>query len=130
MADDAAGDPVTFSASGLPTGLSINTSTGVISGTLDGAADADSGYLVTVGADDGTYTDSQSFTWIVSKVAVTSPGDQTNQEGDSVSLTVDASAITGTLSFSASGLPEQGCRSTAAPARSAAPLPPERPRLT
>jgi hypothetical protein len=61
-ATDSAGAALTYSASGLPTGLSINASTGVISGTASTAGT----YQVTVTAKDGTgASGSASFTWTV-----------------------------------------------------------------
>jgi Bacterial Ig-like domain (group 3)/Putative Ig domain len=63
------GDSWTFSATGLPSGLSINTSTGAITGTITGSANT---YSVTVTAADGTKaSDTQSFTWNVAALSVT-----------------------------------------------------------
>ncbi len=97
----------TFSATGLPKGLSDNTTTGLISGTIDSDAHGESPYQVTVTAADGTYTQSQSFTWSVSpQIALASPGPQNNAVGDAISLALTASdRASGTLTFSASGLP-------------------------
>ncbi|MFR0358150.1 putative Ig domain-containing protein [Streptomyces sediminimaris] len=62
-ASDSAGAALTYSASGLPTGLSINSSTGVISGTASTAGT----YQVTVTAKDSTgASGSASFSWTVS----------------------------------------------------------------
>jgi cyanophycinase-like exopeptidase len=102
---DVGGTP-TFSATGLPTGVTINTATGLISGTLGLAAHGSSPYQVTVTATDGTQSDSQTFVWAVTpRVALANPGSQTSAAGDSVSLPVTASTVGGTLSFSATGLP-------------------------
>ncbi|MGV9564093.1 putative Ig domain-containing protein [Streptomyces sp. NPDC003480] len=61
-ATDSAGAALTYSASGLPTGLSINSSTGLISGTASTAGT----YQVTVTATDSTgASGSTSFTWTV-----------------------------------------------------------------
>ncbi|MER6030425.1 putative Ig domain-containing protein, partial [Streptomyces sp. NPDC001851] len=61
-ATDSAGAALTYSASGLPTGLSINSSTGLISGTASTAGT----YQVTVTAKDSTgASGSTSFTWTV-----------------------------------------------------------------
>ncbi|MFF4538051.1 putative Ig domain-containing protein [Streptomyces aureus] len=62
-ASDSAGATLTYSATGLPTGLSISSSTGLISGTASAAGT----YAVTVTAKDGTgASGSASFTWTVS----------------------------------------------------------------
>ncbi|MGW2741977.1 putative Ig domain-containing protein [Streptomyces sp. NPDC001450] len=61
-ATDSAGATLTYSASGLPTGLSINSSSGLISGTASTAGT----YQVTVTATDSTgASGSASFTWTV-----------------------------------------------------------------
>ncbi|HEV3170233.1 MAG TPA: Ig domain-containing protein, partial [Actinocrinis sp.] len=61
--DSASGQSFTWSASGLPAGLSINSSTGLISGTPTTAATSS----VTVTATDSTgASGSASFTWAVS----------------------------------------------------------------
>jgi hypothetical protein len=56
--------PYTWSATGLPTGLSINASTGLISGTTR----ITGGYSVTVTARDAAgRTASTQFTWVVKR---------------------------------------------------------------
>ncbi|MEU0598011.1 putative Ig domain-containing protein [Streptomyces sp. NPDC006393] len=61
-ATDSAGAALTYSATGLPTGLSVNSSTGLISGTASTAGI----YQVTVTAKDSTgASGSASFTWTV-----------------------------------------------------------------
>jgi serine protease len=60
--DSASGQTLTYSASGLPAGLSINSSTGLISGTPTTAQT----YSVTVTVTDGTgASGGASFTWTV-----------------------------------------------------------------
>lgn len=62
-ASDSAGASLTYSASGLPTGLSISSTSGLISGTPTTAGT----YNVTVTAKDSTgATGSASFTWTIS----------------------------------------------------------------
>ena len=107
-ATDTASGTITYGAIGLPAGLSINHSSGAISGTVSVGAAANGPYTVTLLATDGTYLAQNSFTWnVTSPVTVTTPDDQTNAEGDSVSAlaVVAANAGSGSLSYSASGLP-------------------------
>jgi hypothetical protein len=59
-ATDSAGKALTFSATGLPAGLTISAA-GVVSGTPTAAG----GYSVTVTASSGTASGSASFTWAV-----------------------------------------------------------------
>jgi hypothetical protein len=101
----ASGDSWTYSATGLPSGLFITASTGVIAGTVTGSANT---YSVTVTATDGSKTSaSQSFTWNVSTLSETNPGVQDNAVGDVVSLQVQAGGLPAGDSwvFSAFGLP-------------------------
>ena len=115
LASDAdAGDTLSYSATGLPAGLSINTSSGLISGDIASGADTSSPYtvLVTV-TDNGSPNESAnvSFTWNVylpnNAPAVDSVDNQTNTVADSVSLQVLASDTDGdTLTYSATGLPD------------------------
>ena len=62
-ASDHDADSLTYSATGLPGGLSINSSTGLVSGTI--AAGAAGPHAVTLGVSDGTLTDSDTFNWTV-----------------------------------------------------------------
>ena len=106
--DSASGQTLTYSATGLPAGLSINSSTGLISGTPTTAGTSS----VTVTATDTTgASGSASFTWTVNPaantVSVTNPGNQTGTVGTAVSLQIQASdsASGQTLTYSATGLP-------------------------
>ena len=63
-ASDSGGAALTYSATGLPTGLSINATSGLISGTPTAAGT----YSVTVTAKDTTgASGSASFTWTISR---------------------------------------------------------------
>ncbi len=63
VANDPNNDVLTFSASGLPVGLSINTANGMISGTPTVLGTS----RVTVYANDGNSTVSTSFDWLVTQ---------------------------------------------------------------
>ena len=107
--DSASGQTLTYSATGLPAGLSVNSSTGLISGTPTTAGTS----TVTVTAKDATgASGSASFSWTVNPaggntVTVTNPGSQTSTVGTAVSLQMQASdsASGQTLTYTASGLP-------------------------
>src|SRR5205807_107485 len=106
-AADSGSGTLRFVAFGLPAGLSIDSGTGAITGTV-ALGDAAAGpYTVTLVANDGTYSAAKTFDWTVtSPVTITAPADQTNVEGDTVSLSVSASdSSSGTLSYAALGLP-------------------------
>ncbi|NNF11272.1 MAG: hypothetical protein HKN74_13410, partial [Acidimicrobiia bacterium] len=65
-ATDPDGDSLTYSAVGLPPGLSINTSTGLITGIIDPGAEG--AYATTITVDDTiSGTDVDTFTWTITK---------------------------------------------------------------
>jgi hypothetical protein len=107
--DSASGQTLTYSATGLPAGLSISSTTGLISGTPTTAGSSS----VTVTAKDTTgASGSASFTWTINPTAtntvtVTNPGSQTGTVGTATSLQIAAtdSASGQTLTYSATGLP-------------------------
>ena len=73
-ASDADGEALTFSATGLPGGLAINSATGVITGTPGTAGN----YTVTVTARDALASASQQFTWSLTVRDTTAPSKPTN----------------------------------------------------
>src|SRR3984893_18730365 len=106
--DSASGQTLTFTATGLPAGLSISSS-GLITGTPTTAATS----TTVVTATDGTgASGSASFSWVVTNpggniVTVTNPGTQNSVVGTAVSTQITAtySASGQTLPFTATGLP-------------------------
>ena len=113
---DPDGDTLSYSATGLPDGLSIDPDTGVISGTPDsdasvGGPDGDGVYTVTVTATD---TAGESTTQVVSfafadvaPVVDTPIGPQSARDGDTLTITPDIRDPDGdALAYSATGLPD------------------------
>ena len=109
----SAGDPdldvLTYSATGLPTGLSIDDATGLITGQLTTASAGV--HQVTATASDGALSHSETFTWTVTEVnqapIVASLAPQTSAEGAHISLPLSAIDPDGdSLSYDASGLPQ------------------------
>ncbi len=98
--DSAGGQTMSWSASGLPAGLAINSGTGVISGTATTAGTS----TVTVTATDGTgATGTTSFVWTASTPSATAPpGSGAIVAGVSAGLCVDVRAAS-----SADGTPVQ-----------------------
>src|ERR1700678_3410487 len=107
--DTTSGQTLTYSATGLPAGLSISSGD-VISGTP--TADGTSTVTVTAKDGNGAYA-TQSFVWTVSPgtnantVTVTTPANQTSTVGTAASLQIGAtdSASGQTLTYAATGLP-------------------------
>jgi Putative Ig domain len=108
--DSQAGQTFTWTQTGLPTGLSINSSTGQITGTPT----ASGTYTVNVTATDTTSASgSTSFVWTINPAAgntvtVTNPGNQTGVNGTAIStLQIHAtdSASGQTLTYTQTGLP-------------------------
>jgi hypothetical protein len=104
--DSQSGATLTWSATGLPAGLAINSSTGTITGTPTTAGSNS----VTVKATDGSgYSGTASFTWtITNNVSVANPGNQSNVSGSAITAVTDSATDSqsgATLTWSATGLP-------------------------
>ena len=108
---DIDGDALTFSATGLPPGLSIDPATGLVTGTIDHLASAGGPYTVTITATDPSGSQTQQvFTWAVSNpppIGAAIP-DASGLDGTTIALPLGGGFSDpdgDTLSFSVSGLP-------------------------
>jgi hypothetical protein len=110
-ATDPDGDTLTYSLTTKPTGMTINSTTGLINWTPTSTGD----YDVTVRVSDGSLFDTQSFTITVEDVVVTpnlklTPSSQTVSQGIQVTINVVVENVTDlrgasvTLNFDASKL--------------------------
>ena len=107
--DSATGQTFTWSATGLPAGLTISSS-GLISGTPTASGTAD---VIATATDSSGATGSAAFTSSVNpatgadKVTVTNPGSQTGTVGTAASLQISGtdSASGQSLAYTATGLP-------------------------
>ena len=110
-ATDPEGQPLTYGATGLPAGLSINTANGLISGTVSVSASSASPYSVTVTVTDGVNPVPVNFSWTITEPVnnppiVTNPGAQSSIEGNAVSLQINATdPESQPLTYGATGLP-------------------------
>jgi ABC-type uncharacterized transport system substrate-binding protein len=140
VASDPNGDALSYSASGLPVGLSIDPASGVISGTVSYQAvvhpDTAATYAVTVSVDDGSLVSSTSFDWNVDDLnqdpvanddnATTDPdtavtvmvlSNDTDADNDTLSVTgVTVQPLNGSVQINGDGsityTPDQGFVST------------------
>jgi hypothetical protein len=97
VGSDPQSQPLTYSATGLPPGLTIMAGTGFISGTGTTAGT----YNVTVRANDGTLTASQQFTWVMS--ASTGGADTTRPVATITSPTSNSSYTSTTATMNLGG---------------------------
>ncbi len=89
-ATDPDGDPLAWSASGLPPGVSLDAS-GHLGGTLGGAG----AFTVTVTVRAGGASDGGSFTWVVTEPGapeIEPVGNQSGKVGEEASLAVAATS--------------------------------------
>ena len=109
-ASDPEGDPLMWTVSGLPDGLSFSPVTNQIDGTLTFASAGT--HVVTVAVDDGINPPvSGNFVWTVADVnrppLLMVPGIQIDDEGDTVGLTLTAAdPDDDPLTWTVSGLPD------------------------
>ncbi len=107
-ATDPDGDPISYSATGLPPSLTVNASTGFISGTLSYSSAGSHTVVVTATATGGS--DSKTFTWTVTNTdrlpTLVNPDNRTNAENAAISLALSATDADGeAITYSATGLP-------------------------
>ncbi len=107
---DSASHSMVYSATNLPPGLSIDSSTGAISGTIDSGASAVAPYTVTVSAADSVNSAvgaSATFQWAVHPdVTLTDRGATTNAQGDTVYVALAATDSAGNgVNYGAVNLP-------------------------
>lgn len=95
--DSASGQTLTYAASGLPTGLAINTTSGLVSGTPTTAGT----YTVTLRATDSTgASGSASFTWTVAGSGSGCTGQKLGNPGFETGVAPPWTASTGIISNS------------------------------
>lgn len=96
--DDIDADNVfTYSATGLPSSLSIDSQTGLISGTIDADAGTDSPFSVTVTAtDSGGEQTSQTFIWTVTNPAPDFVNETSGNDDDNYAFEVNEDDAVGT----------------------------------
>ena len=107
-ASDPDGNPLTFSATGLPPGMVINTASGLISGTPTFTSAGT--YSINATVSDGSLSESRTFSWTVINTnrapVLVQPANQTSAAGSVVSLQLSASDPDGTaVTYQAAGLP-------------------------
>ncbi len=111
-ATDPDGDDLTYAATGLPTGLSIDSGTGLITGTIAFTAASGSPWNVSITVRDGaTVDDTDTFTWTVTNVNRNPTfnqnlPDRTDPEDASIALSAAATdPDLDPLTYAATGLP-------------------------
>ena len=91
-ATDPNGDPLTYSANGLPPGIQIDPSTGLITGVVAVGAGAGSPYAASVTVSDGANWANDAFAWTISasnQPPAASDRSVSLPEDDAVGITLD-----------------------------------------
>lgn len=101
------GGTLTFSATDLPPGLTINSATGMIGGTVADGTELTNPFVSSnVTVTDGTHTVSQFLSFNVIKTRLLlNPGPQRTPDGLPISLTMQLVNAVGTVTWTAFGLP-------------------------
>ena len=116
-ASDAEGNPLSYSAEGLPPGLDIDPDAGLISGTVGGASATP--YSVSVHVSDGSLTTTVDFSWTVNSGI--EPDGDVNEDGvvDVADLLLAQRALLGQVTLT----PEQRLHGDVAPLYNGIPAP-------
>jgi Concanavalin A-like lectin/glucanases superfamily/Fibronectin type III domain/Putative Ig domain len=97
--------PCRFTLANAPPGLSINSS-GVISGTVSGPAQAYNAVAVTITDVDGATATTANFTWTVTgPPTISSPGSQTLVVGQGINFTIGYTCPNGPCTFATTNIP-------------------------
>jgi len=108
QASDGTANALTYSAAGLPSGLSIGASTGIITGKT-GTSPRTTTVTITVTDATAGVSKTVSFTWkVANSVHVTSPGNQTSTHNVVIAplhIVASDTEAGARLTYSASGLP-------------------------
>lgn len=96
-----------WSASGLPTGVTINSSTGLISGTPPATTGTGTATItVSDPTSTGTSPANSTFTWTdYARPTLTSPGNQTNSVGGTVSVDMKPACPNSACTYALTGAP-------------------------
>ena len=107
-ASDPTGDDLLYTAANLPSGLTIDADTGLISGTLNNASAGS--YTVQISASDAFTTTSVTFLWEVESVLKRYDGWATNSAGAGASPNdnIDGDMLNDALEFALGGDPADG----------------------
>src|SRR5438874_5738737 len=101
----ATNTPTSYNAAGLPTGLSVNTSTGVISGTPATGTDTGSPYSVTISATNAGGTGTATLTLTINPRAPVIQPPLTATGEVELAFSYQINATNSPTSFDATGLP-------------------------
>lgn len=111
-ATTTSGGTLTYSATGLPAGITLNAATGQITGTLAANANTQSPYYVEITYNDGYSTKADYLTWTVLQTGVTDEisllpiSSQSNSVGDIASVQAKAAtSLSLPIQFLVQGLP-------------------------
>ena len=107
QASDPDGRTLSYSATGLPTGVTIDPNNGLISGSIAAGDYTGAPYDVVVSVANGSKTSTLEFYWTITHDSFSPPADRVNVVGDQVTLPIVDNDQNGLpLIYSAEGLPD------------------------